>query len=274
MTRRVCAYIEANADGPVTLAALGAAVGMSPGHVQRTFKRLTGITPRQYAEARRLGRLKAGLHAGRDVTRALYDAGYGSSSRLYERSNSQLGMTPASYRRGGAGKRIAYTVVDSALGRLLVAGTERGISAVYLGDSNARLEAALRAEYPRAELERDPAGLGEWVEKLVARLDGGRGRLDLPLDIEATAFQWRVWQQLRAIPFGSTATYSDIAEALGRPSATRAVARACATNPVSVVIPCHRVVRRDGDPGGYRWGLERKRKLLEQERTVVAASRT
>jgi len=271
MVGRVCRAIEEHPDGRPALATLGREVGMSPYHLQRKFKRLTGVTPRQYAEALRVGRLKAGLQEGHDVTRAMYDAGYGSSSRLYEQAQSLLGMTPGAYRRGGAGMHIAYTIVDSALGRLLVAGTGRGVSAVYLGDADARLEAELRREYPLAELARDAAGVGDWVRKLVSHLDGGPRKLDLPLDVQATAFQWRVWEQLRAIPYGATRSYTQVARELGRPTATRAVARACATNPVSIVVPCHRVLRQDGHLGGYRWGLERKRKLLEKEKPQMNA---
>jgi AraC family transcriptional regulator of adaptative response/methylated-DNA-[protein]-cysteine methyltransferase len=269
MVRNLCAYIQANLEGPVTLAALGAHARMSPHHLQRTFKRLVGITPREYADALRLDRFKSGLKEGQAVTTALYDAGYGSSSRLYERAPSQLGMTPSTYRRGGVGLRIAYTVADCSLGRVLVAGTGRGLCAVYLGDSDARLEKALAEEYPRAELRRDRNGLTEWVRALVSHLAGEERRLNLPLDVQATAFQRRVWQQLQAIPYGATRTYSQIARQLGRPKAARAVARACATNPVSVVIPCHRVVREDGSLGGYRWGLDRKRRLLDQEHGLL-----
>lgn len=265
---RVCRHIEAGLDGALTLEALAAAARTSPHWLQRTFQRVMGITPRQYADALRLRRLKKRLRKGDDVTTALYEAGYSSSSRLYERSDAQLGMTPATYRLGGYGMRIGYTIVNSPLGRLLVAATRRGVSAVYLGDSDQALETALREEYPRAQIHRDTNGLSTWVRALRLHLRGRQPRLDLPLDVQATAFQRRVWEALRAIPYGSTRSYSQIARTLGRPKATRAVARACATNPVSVVVPCHRVVRQDGGLGGYRWGLERKRALLEQERRV------
>jgi len=265
LIERVCRQIEAHPDGPLTLAALAENSGIGPHHLLRAFQRAMGITPRQYADALRLRRLKKRLRKGDDVTTALYEAGYGSSSRLYERSDAQLGMTPATYRRGGRGMRIGYTIVNSTLGRLLVAATSRGICAVYLSDSDARIEAALAREYPRAEVRRETNGLRQWVRALVNHLNGHQPKLDLPLDLQATAFQWRVWQELRAIPYGTTRSYSEIARAIGRPRATRAVARACATNPASVVIPCHRVVRQDGHLGGYRWGLERKRALLERE---------
>lgn len=204
------------------------------------------------------------------MTTALYDAGFGSSSRLYERAPSHLGMTPATYRQGGEGMRVNYTTVDSPLGRLLVAATDRGISALYLGESDARLEAALRTEYPRAERRRDRNGLEGTVTKILEHLRGREPNLDLPTDVQATAFQRRVWEELRRIPYGSTRTYSQVASAIGQPAAVRAVARACATNPVSVVVPCHRVVRSDGKLAGYRWGVERKRALLEHEAAAAA----
>jgi AraC family transcriptional regulator, regulatory protein of adaptative response / methylated-DNA-[protein]-cysteine methyltransferase len=210
-------------------------------------------------------RLKSKLKKGDDVTTALYDAGFGSSSRLYERAPSHLGMTPATYRQGGAGMKIRYTIATSPLGRLLVGATERGISAVYLGESDAPLEAALNEEYPRAEIQRDRNGMEKWVGKILDHLRGHEPNLDLPTDLQATAFQRRVWEELRRIPYGKTRTYSQVARAIGQPTAVRAVARACATNPVSVVVPCHRVVREDGNLAGYRWGLERKRELLEHE---------
>jgi AraC family transcriptional regulator of adaptative response/methylated-DNA-[protein]-cysteine methyltransferase len=225
-----------------------------------------GITPRQYADSIRVARLKSDLRKGTDVTTALYEAGYGSASRLYERSDSQLGMTPAVYRRGGRGMKISYVVTDCSLGRVLVATTERGISAVYMGDSDSRLAVALRKEYPNAEIRRGEDESSRWVREIVRHLAGSQPRLDLPTDVVATAFQRRVWETLRSIPPGKTRTYSEVARAIGRPSAIRAVARACATNPTSIVVPCHRVIRSDGSLGGYRWGLDRKKLLLEQER--------
>jgi AraC family transcriptional regulator of adaptative response/methylated-DNA-[protein]-cysteine methyltransferase len=224
------------------------------------------MTPRQNAEACRLDRLKARLKEGDNVTTALYEAGYSSSSRLYEQAPERLGMTPATYRRGGAGARISYTIGDSPLGRLLVAATERGLCFVSLGDADAPLEGALAGEYPAAALERDDGRLGAWLGAIAHHLSGEQPQLDLPLDVRATAFQWRVWEALKAIPYGDTRTYRQIAEALGDRKAARAVGRACATNPVAVVIPCHRAVREDGGMGGYRWGLERKRALLAQEK--------
>ena len=273
IVKRVCSYIEANPDEPLTLAALSGHVSMSPYHLQRTFKRIVGITPHQYVRARRLSALKAQLREGQVVTAALYEVGYGSSSRLYEEAAAGLGMTPATYRRGGRGMRIGYSIVDCPLGRLLVAATERGVSAVSLGDSDAGLEAALRAEYPAAEIHRDEGGLGEWVSALLRYLSGDQPHLHLPLDVQATGFQARVWQQLRAIPYGNVRSYGQIARAMGRPKAARAVGRACATNPVSLVIPCHRAVGENGSLTGYRWGLERKRLLLERERAIIEQPR-
>jgi AraC family transcriptional regulator of adaptative response/methylated-DNA-[protein]-cysteine methyltransferase len=264
--RRACRYIEANLEEPLTLAVLGEHVALSPAHLQRTFKRVTGISPRQYADACRLGRLKARLKTRRTVTMAMLEAGYGSSSRLYERAADQLGMTPGTYRRGGRGMQVRYALLDCPLGRLLLAATERGVCAVCIGEADGVLEESLRAEYPAAEVERDDAALRPLAAEMLAHLSGERPHLDLPVDVQATAFQWRVWRELQAIPYGETRTYQQVARAVGRPSAVRAVARACATNPVAVVIPCHRVVRTDGGLGGYRWGLKRKRALLDQER--------
>ena len=274
----VCREIEAqiDADGaktatgdasetPLTLRTLSSRAGMSAHQLERAFRSVMGISPRQYADARRMRRLKSRLRKGDDVTTALYDAGFGSSSRLYERAPAQLGMTPATYRQGGAGMKIRYAIVGSPLGRLLVAATDRGISALYLGKEDGPLESSLRKEYPRAELQRDRNSLQGWVGKILEHLRGREPNLDLPTDVQATAFQRRVWEELRKIPYGTTRTYGQVARAIGKPKAIRAVARACATNPVSVVVPCHRVVRADGNLAGYRWGLERKQALLEQE---------
>jgi AraC family transcriptional regulator of adaptative response/methylated-DNA-[protein]-cysteine methyltransferase len=263
---RVRRYIETNLDEPITLQALGEEVGLSPAHVQRTFKRATGVSPREYAESLRIERFKSRVKEGDSVTMATYEAGFGSSSRLYEKAATRLGMTPAAYRHGGRGMRIRFTTVASPLGRLLVAATERGLCAVTLGDEDARLEDALRREYPAAEIERAAAGLDDAVRAVVSRLEGAAGAADVPLDIRPTAFQRRVWKALQEIPAGETRSYREVAAAIGRPSAARAVARACATNPVAVVIPCHRVVREGGDLGGYRWGAHRKRRLLDHER--------
>jgi AraC family transcriptional regulator of adaptative response/methylated-DNA-[protein]-cysteine methyltransferase len=257
MVQRVCRYIEAQDENTITLSAF---------HLQRVFKSVMGITPRQYADACRIGKFKVLVREGESVTGALYDAGFGSSSRLYEHAPSELGMTPATYGRGGRGATINYTITRSPLGRLLVAATERGVCAVKLGDSDEALESDLRKEYPAAEIKRMDAALRRSVELLLDYLAGKQPHLDLPLDIQATAFQWQVWEKLRAIPYGKTRSYGEVAKAMGRPKAVRAVARACASNPVALVIPCHRVIREDQSLGGYRWGLERKKKLLEQER--------
>jgi len=263
LVRRICRYIDAHLDEPTRLADLGAAAGMSPHHLQRTFKKALGITPRQYAAARRLGTFKSRLKEGWPVTQAIYEAGYGSSSRLYEKTDEKLGMTPATYGRGGRGMRIGYTIVPSPLGRMLVAATDRGVSAVYFGEADEGIEEALRAEYPGAEIRRDAGPRAEWVKAIVARVGGAP--MDVPIDIRATAFQWRVFEALREIPAGETRSYGVIARRMGQPTAARAVGRACATNPVAVAIPCHRAVGASGDLTGYRWGIERKRALLAAE---------
>jgi len=265
--QQACRIIEANLNDQLSLETLGREVGVSPFHLQRTFKQVTGITPREYADALRLGQVKSKLHAGESVADALYGAGYGSSRGLYERAPSQLGMTPATYGRGGKGAHINFSIVPCSLGFLLVAATEKGICSVSLGDSPRALEADLRKEFPAACVHEDDVSLQEWVQSILRYLQGKEPHLDLPLDVQATAFQWRVWQVLRSIDYGETRSYSQVAEAIGRPKAARAVARACATNPVALVVPCHRVVREDGSYGGYRWGLERKKSLLAHERT-------
>ena len=266
LVRQACRLIEEHHEEALTLADLGEALDVSPGHLQRVFKRVVGISPRQYADACRLGKLKELLRERRTVTMAMIEVGFGSSRGLYERASSQLGMTPATYQRGGRGMCLRYTLADCPLGRLLLAATERGVSAVYLGGRDGPLVKALSEEYPAASIERDDGVLRDWLEELLEYLRGQQPHLDLPLDVQATAFQWRVWQELQRIPAGSTRTYGEIAEALGCPTAARAVARACATNPVSVVIPCHRVIREDGGLGGYRWGLARKQALLDMEK--------
>jgi|SRR5579864_2574648 len=265
LIRRVCRTIEEHLDQPFTLTDLSRELESSPYYLERTFKRFLGITPKQYTDALRLNRLKSNLRNGRDVTESLYEAGYGSSRSLYERAPEQLGMTPATYRHGGRGMDINYTTAASPLGRLLVAGTERGICSVSLGESDETLTRGLAAEYPEAKIRRDHARLRPWVSTLVAHLCGTQPQLDLPLDLQATAFQWRVWQELLKIPYGETRSYSEIAGALGQPNAARAVANACGANPAAIVIPCHRIAHKNGEPGGYRWGAERKRELLSRE---------
>ena len=261
----ICRYIEQHLHEPVTLERLGKAFGQSPFHLQRRFKAALGITPREYADSCRLKSLKRSLQAGDNVTRAMYDAGYGSSSRLYERTASQLGMTPDKYRRGAIAAAIQYTCADSPLGRMLIAATERGVCAIQFARSDGELLEGLKREFPFASRRADAGGLKMWVRALLDQMRGKKMDEALLLDIRATAFQRRVWRYLQSIPFGTTRSYSQVAKAIGEPRACRAVARACATNPVAVAIPCHRVVREDGSMGGYRWGMERKKALLEME---------
>jgi AraC family transcriptional regulator of adaptative response/methylated-DNA-[protein]-cysteine methyltransferase len=254
----------AQEDAP-TLEALAAHFNYSPTYVQKTFKRLVGVSPRQYAEEQRLLRFKAELQAGTPVAEAVYSAGYTGSSAVYEANNARLGMTPAEYRRNGRGKVIYYVTAPCTLGILLVAGTERGICSVCIGDSESALVETLQNEFLFATLTADTGALAAWVETILHHLAGTHPHLDLPTDVQATAFQRRVWEALRTIPYGETRSYSDVAALIGQPSAVRAVARACATNPVALVNPCHRVVRSDGSMGGYRWGIERKQALLKTE---------
>ncbi len=266
LIEEVCRHIEDHIDESLTLAQLGDHAGLSASHLQRVFKKITGISPREYTEAYRLDRFKYRVKQGRSITDVMYDVGYGSSSRLYEQAPTRLGMTPATYQRGGEGTTIYYATADSYLGCLLVAATERGICFISLGDSESDLEEALHTEFPAAGISRDDAFLGEWLVAVLEILDGDQPHIQLPLDIQATAFQQQVWETLQDIPPGETRTYSDVAAAIGSLKGARAVARACATNPLPLVIPCHRVVRKDGDMGGYRWGIERKKMLLKRER--------
>jgi AraC family transcriptional regulator of adaptative response/methylated-DNA-[protein]-cysteine methyltransferase len=257
-----------NAEGVVTLAQLSRQVGLSPFHLQRLFKRATGLSPREYQSARRMQQVKSQLRKGNDVTTALYDAGFGSSSRLYEKAPQHLGMTPGEYRRGGVGATITFAITPTPLGRLLVAATERGLCAVRFGENASELERNLRDEFHAAELHRDVSAMRKYIDPLLASIRGENTVIDLPLDVRATAFQMKVWETLRQIPSGETRSYSDVAREIGSPAAVRAVARACASNPVALAVPCHRVVRSDGDLAGYRWGIERKKKLLERERAT------
>jgi AraC family transcriptional regulator, regulatory protein of adaptative response / methylated-DNA-[protein]-cysteine methyltransferase len=263
--KAMCRYIEQHLDEPLTLARLGSEFHQSPFHLQRTFKGALGVTPRAYADSCRMNQLKENLRAGHSVTRSMYDAGYSSSSRLYERTASQLGMTPDKYRRGAIAAPIRYTCTDSPMGRMLIAATDRGICAIQFADSDDELEQGLKHEFPFAIRRRDDDAMQAWKKDLLRQMRGQRLNTTLPLDIRATAFQRRVWTHLQSIPFGATRSYAAVAKAIGQPTATRAVARACATNPVAVAIPCHRVVRKSGDMGGYRWGIERKKALLELE---------
>jgi AraC family transcriptional regulator of adaptative response/methylated-DNA-[protein]-cysteine methyltransferase len=255
-----------NADAVVTLAQLSKRVGLSPFHLQRLFKRATGLSPREYQSARRMTQVKTKLRQGADVTTALYDAGFGSSSRLYEKAPQQLGMTPGEYRRGGAGATITFAIAPTPLGRLLVAATARGLCAVRFGETAAELERTVRDEFHAATLHRDDAAMEKYVAPLRAAIRGENIIIDLPLDVRASAFQTKVWEKLREIPRGETRSYSEVAREIGEPNAVRAVARACASNPVALAVPCHRVIRSDGDVSGYRWGVERKKRLLEREK--------
>jgi AraC family transcriptional regulator of adaptative response/methylated-DNA-[protein]-cysteine methyltransferase len=267
MVKAMCRYIERHLDEPVTLSHLAKEFHQSPFHLQRTFKAVLGITPRAYADSVRMDQLKENLRSGHSVTRAMYDAGYGSSSRLYERTASQLGMTPDKYRRGAVSAVIRYTCADSPLGRMLIAATDKGICAIQFADSDEELESGLKHEFPFAIRRRDDGGLLTWKQDLLRQMKGQKLNSQLPLDIQATAFQRKVWTYLQSIPFGKTRSYSEVAKAIQQPSATRAVARACATNRIAIAIPCHRVIRQGGEMGGYRWGLGRKKALLDIEQT-------
>jgi AraC family transcriptional regulator, regulatory protein of adaptative response / methylated-DNA-[protein]-cysteine methyltransferase len=284
MIEKVRTYIDAHLDARIMLSRLASHVGVSTFHLQRTFKRETGLSPAQYAAARRAERFRQELKQGANVTRATYDAGYSSSSRLYAVSNAQLGMTPSAYRRGGRGMHIRYATADTAFGRLLVAATERGVCFVELGDDDGALEAGLATEYPLATREQAPAEMGEWMSAVLAALDGGTAGMTgkagkaqaapVPLDVKATDFKWRVWRALQEIPYGETRSYAQVAAAIGAPRAVRAVANACATNNAALVIPCHRVIGSNGTLTGYRWGVDRKRRLLEHEREQAAGRAT
>ncbi|WP_420563660.1 bifunctional DNA-binding transcriptional regulator/O6-methylguanine-DNA methyltransferase Ada [Thalassobaculum sp.] len=263
--RAACRAIESAEDECPSLEALGTAAGLSPFHLQRSFKAVMGISPRQYWDARRLGKLKENLKSGEGVAMALYGAGYGSSSRLYEKAGAQLGMTPASYGKGGAGAVIAYAFADTSLGRVIVGATKTGICFVGIGDTDEALVEELRGDFPNATLAADPGGLGETLGEVAGMLEGREPHVDLPLDIRGTAFQRQVWQALTDIPMGETRTYADLAAAIGRPKAIRAVGSACANNPVSLIVPCHRAIGTDGTLRGYRWGLDRKRRLIDTE---------
>ena len=265
LVAQATAWLDTHIEERVTLPQLAAALGVSAGHVQRTFTRVTGVSPRAYAAARRLELAKTRLREGAHVTSALYASGYGSSSRFYAQARVSLGMTPSSYRRGGDGMTMHYATTGSPIGRILVAATERGLCVVSIGDDDAALEQSLTAEYPRATIRRDDDALRPYVESVLAHLRDRTSLAALPLDVVGTPFQHAVWQTLRVIPAGERRTYGQIAATLGNPKGARAVARACASNPAALVIPCHRVVRGDGHSGGYRWGVERKQALLANE---------
>jgi len=279
----MCRYIEQHIEDRITLSQLAKEFRRSPFHLQRTFKSVLGVSPRAYIDACRLRQVKQNLQAGHSVTTALYAAGYGSSSRLYERTATQLGMTPDKYRRGAVAAVVRYTIFrypsvrntidrdalsNRRLGSMLIAATDKGICSIQFGDSEQQLQQGLMREFPFAVRRRDDDAMSEWREKLTSLVQGHETNPSLPLDIRATAFQRRVWEYLQRIPRGETRSYSAVAKKIGMPKATRAVARACATNPVAVAIPCHRVVRQDGELGGYRWGIERKERLLALEKQL------
>jgi AraC family transcriptional regulator of adaptative response/methylated-DNA-[protein]-cysteine methyltransferase len=265
LAERVRAYIDAHTDEPLPLARLAREAGVSAAHLQRTFTKVVGLSPRQYQEQRRVDALKSALREGRTVSSATYEAGFASGRRVYEAADDVLGMTPGAYRRRGTGESIHYTVVPTSLGQLLVAVTERGICSVALGDDETALLEGLRGEFAGAEIVRTTDASDRLVDSVVAHVEGRATADDLPLDVRATAFQWQVWRALQRIPEGATRSYQAVAAELGRPSAARAVARACASNRIAVLIPCHRVVRGDGGLGGYRWGMSRKAALLARE---------
>jgi AraC family transcriptional regulator of adaptative response/methylated-DNA-[protein]-cysteine methyltransferase len=272
-TRRVTLareYLDEHPDETVTLERLAQVAKMSPYHLQRTFKKVVGVSPKAYASARRLERMKSRLRTGATVSRATFDAGYASGSRAYEHARNGMGMTPGSYRNGGRGMTISHTVLPTPVGHLLVAATELGVCSVMLGDSPAELETALRREYPSAIIQAGNGELEKYTQEVLQQIQGKPGR-PLPLDVGGTAFQWQVWEALRRIPPGQTQSYRMIARELGRPSSARAVANACASNRLAVVIPCHRAVRETGELGGYRWGADRKQRLLERERAVQSS---
>ena len=273
----LCRHIEQHADEPLTLDDLATHAALSRFQLQKQFKAVVGVSPKQFVEAARLKKLKHGLRSAKDVTVAIYDAGYGSSSRVYERADTRLGMTPRQYRLGGAEVVITYATVDSPVGRMMIGATDRGLCFVQFGESDAALLAELRREYPAARCEpmREPhhPDFRRWIDALARHLAGRQPQLDLPLDIRATAFQMRVWNYLQSIPYGEVQSYSEVAAGIGQPSAVRAVASACARNRVAILIPCHRVIRGTGELGGYRWGLARKRALIDRERSSRAAAR-
>ena len=268
MVQTVCRYLEANQASDVRLAELAKQAGVSSFHLQRTFKSIMGVSPREYAAAQKFGNFKAKLREGETVTNALYEVGLNSSRRLYEHAAAELGMTPGTYGRGGAGATISYTTANSSFGRVLVAMTEHGVCAVKLADTDGEMEKELRQEFPAAKIERADSIVRGRVDEILRLLANQLPHSDLPLDIRGTAFQRQVWEKLRSIPYGQTVSYGDVARSLGKPGAVRAVGRACGANPVALVIPCHRVVREDSTLGGYRWGLERKKKILAHERST------
>ncbi len=272
--RELCEFIReyCNSGDPLTLEVLAGKSGLTPSRLRRLFREIVGVTPRQYVQSSRFEALKGELRGGDQVTRAIYDAGFSSSSRVYEETGARLGMTPGEYREGGKNLEISYALVDTLVGRLIVAATDRGLCFVQFGESDSDLVERLQREYPAAAIRATRAAessqLEQWAETLKRHLAGEAPHVDLPLHVRATAFQLKVWQALQAIPSGETRSYSQVAEAIGKPAAVRAVASACAANRTAIVIPCHRVIRADGDLGGYRWGRQRKRQILRNEQSA------
>jgi AraC family transcriptional regulator of adaptative response/methylated-DNA-[protein]-cysteine methyltransferase len=271
LVKTVTRYIEAHPDEPITLAHLSAAAGVSPFHLQRTFKKATGVTPKAWMKNAQMKKFQSSLRTAASVTDAVYEAGFAASSRAYENAQQKLGMKPGVWRKGGEGAEIAYTIAPTEFGYLLAAATDRGICCVMLGDSPGQLEAEFEKDFTRAKRHRDEK-LSLLVDQILVLITAHGPSPHLPVDVRATAFQQRVWDHLRSIPRGQTRTYSQVAAELGQPTATRAVARACATNPVALVVPCHRVVGADRGLRGYRWGVDRKQQLLQAEQATVDLS--
>lgn len=273
--REVCRYIERHSEETLTIDQLASLAAMSRFHFARSFRSVTGVTPREYVNGARVRALKQGLRESHGVDAAIYDAGYGSASRVYEHSARRLGMTPGEYRRGGAGVEISFACVKTVLGDMAIGATDRGICFLQFGDSADELQQQLRREYPRARIveaaEARPP-FDAWVGAIDSYLNGEQPHLDLPLDIRATAFQLRVWKYLQGIPYGDLQSYAEVAKGIGRPGAARAVAAACGKNAVALAVPCHRIIRGDGGLGGYRWGLHRKRVLIDLERSHRAGT--
>ena len=275
--RAVCDYIRSHAHDELPLAEVAARAGLSRFHFQRSFKAIVGLTPRQFVEACRLDEFKGQLRKQSSITGAIFESGYGSISRVYERVDTRLGMTPAAYREGGKDATISYVSIESPLGRMMIGATDRGLCFIQFADRDEKLLETLRSEYPAARLEQMkepyPKEFEGWMTALHDHLNQQQPRLDLPLDVRATAFQMKVWRYLQSIPYGSLQSYAEVAAGIGRPRAIRAVANACANNRVALVIPCHRVIRGTGELGGYRWGVERKRVLIDRERNGAARQR-
>jgi len=264
---KACEIIENDCDGEISLEFLAERLNVSPSHLQRTFKRARGVSPKEFADAQRLDNFKKQVRQT-DVTTAMYESGFGSSRSLYEKAVQNLGMTPATYKKGGKNIRISFAITDCSLGKLLVASTEKGVCRVAFGETSQKLTASLVQEFPAAEIQPDANNLQDYLRAIVEHLDGKRKTFELPLDLQATAFQLQVWAELRRIPYGETRSYKQIAGQIGNAKAIRAVARACAANPVALVTPCHRVIGANGDVSGYRWGVNRKKMLLDKEQST------